>query len=378
MTTPGRLRPGPRLPDGIPLGRLAGIRLVLSWSWLLSVVVITALAVPVLGRIVPDIGTGAAVLVGILLAVLLGLSVLIHELGHCLAARLFGLPVLQVRLYLLGGVSELGRSPATPREESVIAAAGPALSALLGALFFLLAGSAEDRSVTWLVLLQLALSNTVVAIFNLLPALPLDGGRVLRAGVWRATGRRSFGTKAAVYGGYLASAALVVWGVWQISHGTTPGYLQGGIGIATALFVLAGATAEHRVDGTVDWPADTTMASLAEPVVQLPSETPVGLALQAAGSRAVILVDADGIADGLLDPALAVPLARQTPQVPAVRAARRLDPEQIVLAEDDPADLATRVRSATWAAFVLIDPSGHPVGVLSVDKLGRILAGRGT
>lgn len=375
MTQPSR--PRPKLPDGIPLGRWAGIRIVLSWSWLLSVIVITGLAVPVLGRIVPDIGTSAAVAVGVLLAVLLGLSVLIHELGHCLAARLFGLPVLQVRLYLLGGVSELGRSPSTPREESVVAAAGPALSALLGAVFFLLAGSAEERSVTWLVLLQLALSNTVVAIFNLLPALPLDGGRVLRAGVWRLTGRRSFGTKAAVYGGYLASAALVVWGVWQISHGTTPGFLQGGIGIATALFVLAGASAEHRADGSVDWPADVTMAALADPVVQLPSETPVGLALQAAGNRAVILVGPDGIAAGLLDPDLAIPLAHQRPQTAAAAAARRLAPEQIVLTEDDPAELATRVRSATWTAFVLIDSTGRPVGVLPVAKLGRILAGRG-
>lgn len=205
---------------GIPLGRIGGIPIVLSLSWLLSVLLIAVLATPVVQQAIPAITTAAAILVSVGLGVLLGVSVLLHELGHCLAARALGLPVIEVRLYLLGGASELGRMPSSPREEAVVAAAGPGVSALLAGIFGLLIGSTTPHTVTWLLLIELALANLVVAVFNILPALPLDGGRVLRAGVWGASGRRRWGTLAAVFGGYLIALALVVWGVIEITGPT--------------------------------------------------------------------------------------------------------------------------------------------------------------
>ena len=173
------------------MGRIGGVPIVVAPSWVLSVAVIVALGVPVISQVVPGTGTGAGRRGVDLLGVLLGASVLAHELGHCLAARVLGMQVVGVRLYLLGGVSELAKAPRSPREEAIIAAAGPAVSAVLAGAFWLAVAATTPGTVGWLLVMLLALSNLVVAVFNLLPALPLDGGRVLRAGVWRVSGNRA-------------------------------------------------------------------------------------------------------------------------------------------------------------------------------------------
>ncbi len=371
MTSPAP-RP-PRTSGGIPVGRLGGIEIVLSWSWLLSVAIIVFLATPVVRNAVPGTSTATAAWVAALLGVLLGASVLVHELGHCLAARSLGVPVTEVRLYLLGGVSELGRSPATAREEAVIAAAGPGLSVVLTVIFALLVGSTDRNTIPWLLLLELAFINGIVAVFNLLPALPLDGGRVLRAGVWGWFGRRRLGTLVAAVGGYLVALALVVWAVVQFG-GSRGGILQGGISLAMALFVAMGALSEQRADRAVEWPADATLAALARPVVQLPVEVPVDMALRAAAGRAVILTGPDGLATGLLDETAAIALARQDPRAPARHAVRPIPPQALVLDGDDPAEVALRAESSTVTTFLLIGADGQPVGVLPAAALSRILA----
>ena len=199
--------------SGFRIGRIGGVPITVAPTGVLSVAVIAALGAPVVARVVPGTGTVAAVGVAVLLAVLLAASVLAHEIGHCIAARLLGLKVVEVRLYLLGGVSQLAGVPRSPREESIVAAVGPAVSAVLAGVFFLGVPATTPGTAGWLVLMLLALANLAVAVFNLLPALPLDGGRVLRAGVWRASGNRRAGTAAAVFGGYLVAAALAGWAV---------------------------------------------------------------------------------------------------------------------------------------------------------------------
>ena len=143
--------------------------------------------------------------------VLLYVSVLIHELSHSLVARSYGLPVRRILLYPLGGFSEIEREPPTPGREFLVSAAGPALSLALAA-----AGLRPDargpgghhRPVRWSS--QLAWANLVVGIFNLLPGLPLDGGRMLRAVIWKLTGRQSTATIAAAWAGRVLAVSLFV------------------------------------------------------------------------------------------------------------------------------------------------------------------------
>lgn len=350
---------------------------MLAPSWLISVVIIAVLATPVVEQALPGIGRGRAIVVSVALGVLLGVSVLTHELGHCLAARSLGVPVTEVRLYLLGGASELGRLPDSPREEAVIAAAGPGVSAILAGTFGLLVGSTTPHTVGWLLLIELALANLVVAIFNFLPALPLDGGRVLRAGVWGASGRRRWGTLSAVVGGYVIAVALLVWGAAHLTDSSQAGLLQGGIAVVMALFVGVGAASEQNSDKAVSWPSDVPVGRLAVPVVQLPVEVSVRMANQAAAGRAVVLTRYDGTTAGLMDARAAIELARSQPDAPAATVSRPIPPDLVIFAHDRAEDLRDRVAAAQPGdQFLLVDDQGRPVGVVLVDDIARILARR--
>ncbi len=367
--TSGRPRADePRSPAirGWPVGRIAGVRILVTPSWIASVAAIAVLGVPVIGRVVPDTGTTVAVLVAILLGVLLGASVLAHELGHCVAARRRGIGVHSVRLYLLGGVSELAGGPATPRDEAVIAAAGPAVSGVLAGAFWIALQPTTAGTVGWLVLLLLALSNLVIAVFNLLPALPLDGGRVIRAAIWGASGSRRAGTTAAAVGGYLLAAALLGWAVLMLLADGAAGLLPAGIAVAMSLFVAVGVMGERAGDalGPGGWPAGTPIASVARPVVRMPTDAAVGDALTGAAGAAVILIQRDGVARGVLDEPAARELAARDPAAPASLVARPIPATAIVFDGDDPDEVLGRARSALVDTFVLVDDTGVPTGVI--------------
>jgi len=361
----------------VTLGSVGGVPIIVTPSWVLSVVVIAAFGVPVITQVVPGTGVGMALAVSVVLGVLLGASVLAHELGHCLAARLIGIPVSGVRLYLLSGVSELARPPRTPRDEAVIAVAGPAVSAVLAGVFWLAEQRVAVSTVGWLVLILLALSNAVVAVFNLLPALPMDGGRVLRAAVWKAFDDRRAGTTVAVVGGYLVAAALAVWSVLLVVSSGIVGALPACIGVVMAVFVAVGAAQERAPRERTRWPVGLPLASLARPVVRLPAESPVWLALESAANHGVVLTEEGGIARGLLDVKAARELAAHRPQAPASLVARPVAAESIILADDEPADVVDRLRTTTAVDFLLVDDAGSPTGVIGRENiLGALEPGR--
>jgi Zn-dependent protease len=345
------------------VARIAGIPILLSPTWLISILLIVVLAAPVVTQVVPGVTGAASLGVALLLALLLALSVLAHELGHCLAAQFYGIPVLRVRLYLLGGVSELGRSPAGPGQDAVVAGAGPAVSVLLTVLAGLLVGSFDPHTVGWLVSLQVALANGIVAVFNLLPALPMDGGHVLRAAVWRVTGKRAIGTTAATICGALVAVALACWAIAFLTRSGAAALLQALIAAATAVFVAAGAWAEYKGDGPA-WPADLPIRSLAQPLVPLPAESPIGLVVSAAAGRRVLLTAGDGTAVGLLEPQNALGLALRDPRAPAGSVAAPLDPTQFIAADESTEQIVDRVRGGPSGRYLVLDAAGRPAAVL--------------
>ena len=347
------------------VARIAGVPVSVAPSWVLSVVVIGALGVPVVMQVIPGTGSVVAVGVSVLLGILLGASVLAHELGHCVAARLLGMDVAAVRLYLLGGVSELQRVPRSPREEAIIAGAGPAVSGVLAGVAWLIAQLIPEDTVAWLLVMLVALSNVVVALFNLLPALPLDGGRVLRAGVWQVSGNRRKGTTAAVLGGYLIAALLAGWAVVLLIGDGLGAVLPAGVAVLLALFVAVGAAAERGRRTAARWPTDIAIASLGRHVTQLPAAAPVQFALEAAEHRFVLLIGQDGVTCGLLDVPAAQALAGQNPRAPSSLVARPVPPEAIVLIDDDPAEVLDRIGSVDSPFLLLIDSTGQPSGVLN-------------
>jgi Zn-dependent protease/predicted transcriptional regulator len=193
--------------EGIKLGRLFGIPLVADWSWLIMMVLIWTVFRANYARVYPEQATVMAVSV----ACGFFLSVLVHELSHSLVAKARGLPVTRIRLYIFGGASELGTDTARPIDELLVTIVGPGSSLVL-ALVCRVGHAAASGPMTE-VLGYLAGLNLFVGLFNLVPAFPLDGGRILRAAVWGATSDRDRGTYTAARAGQVFAVILIGGGV---------------------------------------------------------------------------------------------------------------------------------------------------------------------
>lgn len=359
---------------GLLLCRVADVPVLLSPSWWLGAALIVLLYTPLVGRILPYADVWTSALIAAVFAVLLAASVLLHELGHCIVALRFGLPVRRVRLFLLGGLSEIARTPSKPAHEGWVAVAGPAVSLVLAFVTGLGWFALTPGGAIWLLVAQTCVANLAVAVFNLLPGLPLDGGRILRSVTWAVTGQRRTGTAVGVVGAGVVAFALVCWAVLGLLQDTQDQWLRLGVCVLLAWFVVVGAGDEHAAEQRVRWPADVELGNLVRPVLQLPAESPVSDALMAAAGRGVVLVRADGIAVGLLDQTAAERLATRAPREPAERAAEPVTPETILLDSDPADDVLERVQSVLAWQFLVIGEDGRPCGVLRREDLRNALA----
>jgi Zn-dependent protease len=201
----------------VRFGRIAGIPVGASWSALLIALLFAwSLGGQLLPVQVPGLASAAYWLAGAAGAGLFLGSLLAHEIGHALVARRAGLRVRGITLWLLGGVAQLEDEPANPRDELRVAIVGPAVSLALAGAFGLAAAALSvvgAPAVAVIVAAWLALGNVALAVFNLLPAAPLDGGRVLRGLLWRHHGNRVRASVTATRAGVWVGAGLVGYGL---------------------------------------------------------------------------------------------------------------------------------------------------------------------
>src|SRR5208282_901416 len=200
-------------PARIRLFSLLGFRVSIDISWFfLAFYLVLTLSTRYFPLEVPHQGMRAYVAMGVAGALGLFLSIILHELAHAVVARSFGLPIGGITLFIFGGVAELRQEPATPRSEFWVAIAGPVASIVISGACF--AGAIGAEAAGWVmitaVLAFLALTNTVLALFNLVPAFPLDGGRVLRSIIWWRTGNLRRATRIASMFGTIFGAVLVL------------------------------------------------------------------------------------------------------------------------------------------------------------------------
>lgn len=233
--------------SGLRLGRVFGIEVDVHPSWLVIALLLTwSLASGMLPAELPAMGAGTRYLLAGILAVLFFASLLAHELAHSLVALARGIPVDGITFFLFGGMARAARDSRSPGEEFIIAIAGPGCSFLLASLFFglwWLGGTAGWPAPLTVGLGYLWALNLVLAVFNMLPGFPMDGGRVLRAVLWKATGDVTRATRWAARVGVWMALILMAVGVWLLVAGD----VIGGIWLVLiGLFIRHAARTSYR------------------------------------------------------------------------------------------------------------------------------------
>jgi Zn-dependent protease/CBS domain-containing protein len=207
------------MQSSIKLGRIFGIEIGLHYSWFLIALLITLSLVGQFHEKHPEWGESVIWSAAVVTGLLFFAALILHELSHALTARARGLPVGAITLFALGGVSRIQREPEKPATEFLIGIVGPATSALVGGVCLLLAGAAgwtpgaSPATPLQAVLFWLGNINFLLAVFNLIPGYPLDGGRVLRSLAWWVTGDAARATRIAARGGQAIAYLFIVYGL---------------------------------------------------------------------------------------------------------------------------------------------------------------------
>jgi Zn-dependent protease/CBS domain-containing protein len=204
----------------IPVGRICGIPIGLDYSWFLIFALLTwLLAVSYFPHEFHDWSPMLYWVMGAITAILLFVSVLLHELGHSIVALQFKVPVRSITLFIFGGVAQIGTEPPSALAEFLIAIAGPIVSFLLAALFTFVKSFVTGIEPVWGLVKYLAWINFALVIFNCIPGFPLDGGRVFRALIWAVTKNMRRATLVAANAGRFFGFLFIFVGVWQMLAG---------------------------------------------------------------------------------------------------------------------------------------------------------------
>ncbi|HEY2312589.1 MAG TPA: site-2 protease family protein [Streptosporangiaceae bacterium] len=364
---------------GIIIARPFGIPVYISPWWFVVAAVLVVLYSN--SNTLPGTVQGVVprYLLGVAFVVLLYLSVLVHELSHCVVARGFGLPVRRILLYPLGGFSEIEKEPPTPGQEFLVSAAGPAMSLALAGIGIGVNLLLDLRGIPRVLIDRVILANAVVGVFNLLPGLPLDGGRVLRAGLWKLTGRNSYSTVLAAWAGRAIAVALAVVALVRPASqfGLANGYGLWLVAIAAFMWMSAGqALRSAKVRDRL--PAIQARA-LARRAIPIPSNLPLAEAIRRADlaqARALVVVDHDAKPIAIVNEGAVIATPEQRrPWIDAGSLARTLDPDMILSADLSGMDLIEAVRRAPASEYLLVEPSGEVYGVLATTDLDHAFAG---
>ncbi len=260
----------------ITLGHVWGIPIQINPSLFVILGILTwTLAGGLLPAAYPELGTTGRWLTALLTAILFFASILFHELAHALVARRNGIPVVSITLYIFGGIAQLGGKPKSPSTEFAVAAIGPASSVLLAGIFYGLNQLFGDRGYFGASTQWLAYINLILAIFNLAPGYPLDGGRILESIVWGITGKQETGVRIAGTAGQIVAYAMIAWGAWSVFNGN----LFGGVWAVIIGFILHNAATAEKRAFIQQGQLSGTRVSQVMGIVREP-EIPVGLTLQ--------------------------------------------------------------------------------------------------
>ncbi len=362
---------------GFPAGRYFGVPVFLSPSWLIFAAFITLSWADAVRQNVSGISTGASYAIAFGAAVLLAISVLLHELGHCVVSLALGLPVRRIVLFLLGGVSEIEGEPERPSHEYLVAVAGPLVSLLIAGIGAVGYTHLPEFSVARWLVFQLVITNGLVAAFNMLPGLPLDGGRVLRAGVWKITGSQLTGTRAAAWGGRTVAVAVVVLAFYLQRDVSGLGLYSFAIGLLLAAFIWISAGQALRVATLKTSLPQLRVADLVRPTLDIATDVSIGEAVrraQQAKVGALVVVDTTGKPRALVSETAVqtVPESRRA-WTSVADVARPLE-DGLVLRDTLAGEaMLDAMRTTPASEYLVVGRDGHSVGVLVTSDVAHAL-----
>jgi Zn-dependent protease/predicted transcriptional regulator len=359
------------------IARIAGIPVGVSPWWLVIVALITwTLGASYFPEQVHGLSSGVSYALGLASALLLFASILAHEFGHALVARRHGIEVEEIDLWLLGGVSRMRGEAHDARDELRYALAGPAVTAVIAACFgvaLVLLPASTPAVIRALVEYQV-LVNCLIFVFNLLPAFPLDGGRVLRSLLWRRSGDIGRSTQTAARVGRGFGYVMIFLGGLEALSGAAEGLWLALIGffiVMAAGAQAAGAQVQAAFSGV------HARELMSTPVVSIPERTS---AAQASADyflpyryTSFPVVDEQGRATGLVSVTQIEKLTSEQRAARSVAEIADRDPALLVREEVDVARLLERPAFARVGRAVAVDESGRPVGLISITDVQRAL-----
>lgn len=369
--------PAPRPPGTLRIGQIAGVDVLVRSSWLVVAVLIAFLMAPRIEETAPGLGALKYV-AGLAFAVLLYLSILLHEASHAISARHYGLPVNSISIHFLGGATEIGGEAKSPRAEFVIAVVGPLTSLAVGAaslgLWYVLPDGLLRLAVQ-----GLAVANLVVGALNLVPGLPLDGGRVLRAAVWKVGGDPLRATVVAAWGGRVVAVLAIGWPVFEqnVLHvqSSIGSFLMAGI---IAAFLWSGASASLAQARLRRRMPAIQARLLARRVIVVPEDLSVAEAVrraQEAEAGGIATHTGDGRVTGIVNEIAleAVPTERR-PWLAVSQVARSVVDGMRLPADSAGEQLIRAMTDTPAEEYLLIEPDGVVYGILTSADVERAFA----
>lgn len=365
---------------GLRIGSLRGAPVYIGRSWPIIAIIIIFTFGPQVTNLRPDLGT-SGYLVAAAFAILLLLSVLVHEAAHALVAQARGMAVHQVVADAWGGHTSFDQDDTSPATGALVAVVGPLANAVLAVIGWLVLqmqgdGSAVTRfdpiSVPTLLLSAFVWANGFVAVFNLLPGLPLDGGYLVSSLVWAATGSRSKGSVVAGWCGRIVAVLAVLWAIGlPLLHGQQPSMITTVWAIMIGGFLWFGAGAAINRGQAEQVLGKVQVGQLLRPVCIATGQTP----LSSLPQNADIAVTApDGTPWGVVPADFATQVRASQPGL-AVESAALRQPQPWVAQVDDPqADVSqlVRVYQASGGAashLLVVNGTGQLLGIVRAEDL---------
>ncbi|SDJ77387.1 Zn-dependent protease (includes SpoIVFB) [Nocardioides sp. YR527] len=367
--------PTSRVPGTIKVGSVAGSDVLVTPSWFLIAALIAWLMAPQIDAVEPGLGWLRYV-AGFAFAIVLYGAVLLHEAAHAIVAKRLGYPVGVIMLHFLGGATSVEKEAKRPRDEFWIAVVGPLVSLGVAAAAFgvsVVAFGTPFRTTSdgliGLIVSGLWITNLFVGVLNLVPGLPLDGGRVFKAAVWGVTGNINRGNIVAGWAGRVLAVVVLLWPFIQGQIlGVQPDLTDYVLAVIIGVFLWSGASAAI-MSGRARMRLPLLVArDLARRTLAVPADLPLAEAVrraQEAEAGSIVTVSSGGVPIGLVHEGalLATPEDRR-PWMATSTVTRQLEDGLTLPADIDGESLVKAISKTPAPEYLLVEPDGSIYGVL--------------